>query len=104
LPHPSSAGPQLKPWAAHVVGVQVGTSGVTHDPRSKIMNSSSFSCGVIGATQTPALQVPPQHWALVVHATLSSLQPPAAPRHVSYVGLFTFVSHRLLQHSTFVSQ
>jgi hypothetical protein len=29
---------------AHVFGVHVGAE--THDVRSKIMNSSSFSCGV----------------------------------------------------------
>ena len=48
LPQPSPAGPHSMPWAAQVVGVQTGMYGVTHDPRSKIMNSSSFSCAVIG--------------------------------------------------------
>ena len=50
-PQPSAAGPQVKPSWAQVRGVQVcggGTSASTHEARSKIMNSSSFSCGVIG--------------------------------------------------------
>jgi hypothetical protein len=47
-PQPSPAGPQLMCWAAQLVLLHVGTSGVTHDPRSKIMYSRSFSCGVIG--------------------------------------------------------
>ena len=47
LPQPSSAGPHWMFCAAHVVGLHVGFSGATQEPRSKIMNSSNFSCGVM---------------------------------------------------------
>ena len=47
LPQPSPIGPQVAPAAEQVVGVQVGAPGVTHEARSKSMNSRSFSCGVI---------------------------------------------------------
>src|SRR5271170_7937439 len=42
---PLSCMPQVKPCDAQVFGVQiVGGRGPTHEPRSKIMNSSIFSC------------------------------------------------------------
>jgi hypothetical protein len=45
-PQPSPAWPQFNPRPAHVCGTQAaGESGETHDARSNIMNSSSFSCG-----------------------------------------------------------
>ena len=48
-PQPSPAWPQFRPSASQVVGTQVAIeSGVIHDARSNIMNSSSFSCAVIG--------------------------------------------------------
>ena len=43
-PQPSPCTPHLPGKFAQVSGVQVG--GLTHEVRSKSMNSSSFSCGV----------------------------------------------------------
>src|SRR5580704_7420454 len=46
-PQPSPAAPHWRFWAAHVVGVQIGLYGSTQAPRSKRMNSRTFSCAVI---------------------------------------------------------
>src|SRR6185437_10914813 len=46
LPQPSPMGPQATFCAEQVVATHTG-GGVTHEPRSKIMNSSIFSWGVI---------------------------------------------------------
>ncbi len=59
LPQPSPAGPHCTPSSAQVLGVQVGTSGVMQELRSKIMNSRSFSCGVIGPPAHSAGKIMP---------------------------------------------
>ena len=48
LPHPSPAGPHEMFWSAQVMGVHVGGVGGpgTHEARSQIMYSRTFSCAV----------------------------------------------------------
>jgi hypothetical protein len=58
-PQPSAAWPHCTPWLAHVCGTQAGGGGVlvssqTRDERSKIRNSSAFSCAVIVVVVQPA--------------------------------------------------
>src|SRR6187431_737146 len=66
-PQPSGAKPQSCPAGQVVAGSQVSGGG-THEPRSKIMYSSSFSCGVIGSRQYPLTHFPPTaHSVLAVH-------------------------------------
>src|SRR5207248_1448522 len=51
LPQPSPCWPQVKPCAAHDIGLHIGgggMSGVTHEVRSNSRYSSTFSCGVSG--------------------------------------------------------
>ena len=87
-PHPSGAKPQFCP-AGHVfAGVQIFGGG-THEPRSKIMNSSVFSCAFIGSLQRPAEHVLAQS-ALVVHAEpqghfLAPVGPEQAPWQSAFV-------------------
>src|SRR5438128_1476874 len=52
-PQPSPAGPQCRPRFAHVCGAHICTYGVTHEVRSKIRYSNTFSCGV----RAPCVQV-----------------------------------------------
>ena len=72
-PQPSGAKPQSWPAGQVVFGVQVVVG--THEPRSKIMYSSSFSCAVIGSRQTPPEQVLAQS-AFFVHALPHGHRPP----------------------------
>jgi hypothetical protein len=103
-PQPSPAGPHCAPWLAQSRGVHVGTSGATHDPRSKIVYSRSFSSALIGETHFPPVQTPWQHCVFVVQVALSSRQPPIGPLHIWYVRLAGLRSQLSLQHSLFVKQ
>src|SRR6476619_5818984 len=49
-PQPSACLPQVKPCCAHVRGVHCWMYGVTHEERSKMRYSNTFSCAVIGPT------------------------------------------------------
>ncbi len=69
LPQPSPAGPQPMFCCAQVSGVQVGTGGVRHCPRSQIMYSSAFSCALSAVVSHSLGKVP----ALVTSATWKSL-------------------------------
>ena len=71
LVQPSPISPQLAPCSAQVLGVQVG--GVTHEPRSKSMNSRIFSCGVIVAlAHSFGKVVPPVEGLFSVSSTWKS--------------------------------
>src|SRR5271163_4741103 len=59
-PQPSPAGPHWTPCDTHVTVLQTGgLSGTTHELRSKIMNSSSFSCALMAPAAHSAGKIIP---------------------------------------------
>jgi hypothetical protein len=69
-PHPSPAGPQLKPWSAHVLAVH---EGVPHTPEVPPPPQ------VLPLGQPPQLTTPPQPLLMIPHVTL-------ADEHVTAAG------------------